>query len=53
MGLTPQQHQALLAIKGAPDDLLSIKQIVERLLVRHHTVAARPAGRSRHGSAHD
>jgi DNA-binding MarR family transcriptional regulator len=38
MGLTPQQHQALLAIKGAPDsDSLSIKQIAERLLVRHHT----------------
>ena len=38
MGLTPQQHQALLAIKGAPEtDALSIKQIAERLLVRHHT----------------
>ena len=38
MGLTPQQHQALLAIKGAPEaDSLSIKQIAERLLVRHHT----------------
>lgn len=38
MGLTPQQHQALLAIKGAADsDSLSIKQIAERLLVRHHT----------------
>lgn len=38
-GLTPQQHQALLAIKGAPEtDWLSISQIAERLLVRHHTV---------------
>lgn len=38
MGLTPQQHQALLAIKGAPvADSLSIKQIAERLMVRHHT----------------
>ncbi|MBS0250636.1 MAG: MarR family transcriptional regulator [Proteobacteria bacterium] len=37
-GLTPQQHQALLAIKGAPDtDWLGISQIAERLLVRHHT----------------
>lgn len=37
-GLTPQQHQALLAIKGASDaDWLSISQIAERLLVRHHT----------------
>ena len=38
MGLTPQQHQVLLAIKGAPDtDSLSIKQIADHLLVRHHT----------------
>lgn len=37
-GLTPQQHQALLAIKGAPEtDWLSISQIADRLLVRHHT----------------
>ncbi len=37
-GLTPQQHQALLSIKGAPDaDWLSISQIAERLLIRHHT----------------
>ena len=37
-GLTPQQHQALLSIKGAPGrGLLSISQIAERLLVRHHT----------------
>lgn len=37
-GLTPQQHQALLSIKGAPEkDWLSISQIAERLLVRHHT----------------
>jgi DNA-binding MarR family transcriptional regulator len=37
-GLTPQQHQALLAIKGAPaTDWLSISQIAERLLIRHHT----------------
>ena len=37
-GLTPQQHQALLSIKGAPGaDWLSISQIAERLLVRHHT----------------
>jgi hypothetical protein len=37
-GLTPQQHQALLAIKGfssvAP---LSVGELAEFLLVRHHT----------------
>lgn len=37
-GLTPQQHQALLSIKGAPgSDWLSISQISDRLLIRHHT----------------
>jgi DNA-binding MarR family transcriptional regulator len=37
-GLKPQQHQALLAIKGAhARDALSIGEIAERLLVRHHT----------------
>lgn len=37
-GLTPQQHQTLLSIKGAPDsDWLSVRQIAERLFIRHHT----------------
>jgi DNA-binding MarR family transcriptional regulator len=37
-GLTPQQHQALLSIKGAAhSDWLGISQIAERLLIRHHT----------------
>lgn len=38
VGLTPQQHQALLAIKGAEGaDWLSVSQIADRLFVRHHT----------------
>jgi len=37
-GLTPQQHQALLAIKGNPGgEALNIREISERLLVRHHS----------------
>lgn len=37
-GLTPQQHQVLLAIKGAPEtEWLGIRQVAERLLVKHHT----------------
>ncbi|WBT39554.1 MULTISPECIES: MarR family winged helix-turn-helix transcriptional regulator [Hyphomicrobium] len=37
-GLTPQQYQALLAIKGAGDrKALGIGDIAERLLIRHHT----------------
>lgn len=37
-GISPQQYQGLLAIKGARDrDALSIREIAERLLIRHHT----------------
>ncbi|GAA4329806.1 MarR family transcriptional regulator [Pigmentiphaga soli] len=36
-GLTPQQHQALLAIKGSPDERLTVGGIAERLLLRHHS----------------
>jgi DNA-binding MarR family transcriptional regulator len=38
-GLTPQQHQMMLAIKGASGkEFLSIGEIADRLLVRHHTI---------------
>ncbi len=38
MGLTPQQHQALLAIKGYPGrDFVSMGELAERLQVRHHS----------------
>jgi len=37
-GLTPQQHQALLAIKGFPGrDYVSIGELAGRLQVRHHS----------------
>jgi DNA-binding MarR family transcriptional regulator len=37
--LTPQQHQALLAIKGFPGrDYASIAELAERLQLRHHSV---------------
>ncbi|MFT3867810.1 MAG: MarR family winged helix-turn-helix transcriptional regulator [Nibricoccus sp.] len=37
--LTPQQHQALLAIKGFPSrDFASIAELAERLQLRHHSV---------------
>lgn len=35
-GLTAQQHQALLAIK-ASDDALSVGELADRLLIRHHS----------------
>ena len=38
-GLTPQQHQALLAIKGCPErDYLLIGELAERLHLKHHSV---------------
>ena len=37
-GLTPRQHQALLAIKGAPECAIpSIGHLAERLRIRHHS----------------
>lgn len=38
-GLTPQQHQALLAIKGCPErDYLLVGELAERLHLKHHSV---------------
>src|ERR1700742_1541303 len=37
-GITPQQHQALLAIKGYPKrDSVTIGELAERLQLRHHS----------------
>jgi len=36
-GLTPQQHQALLAIKGFGADRMTIGELAERLQLRHHS----------------
>lgn len=37
-GLTPQQHQALLAIKGFPGrDYVTIGELAERLQIVHHS----------------
>ncbi|HXH29123.1 MAG TPA: MarR family transcriptional regulator, partial [Candidatus Polarisedimenticolia bacterium] len=37
-GLTPQQHQALLAVKGFPGrDRVTVSELAERLQVRHHS----------------
>src|SRR3954464_664999 len=38
VGLTSQQHQALLAIKGFPGrDYVTIGELAERLQIRHHS----------------
>ncbi len=37
-GVTPQQHQALLAIKGFPErDNVTVGELAERLQLRHHS----------------
>ena len=45
-GLTPQQHQALLAIMGYPEpDAVTVGALAERLLLKHHsTVTASGSG---------
>lgn len=37
MGLRPQQHQALLAIKGTPGEHVTIGILAERLGIRHNS----------------
>lgn len=36
-GLTPQQHQALLVIRGSDGASANISRLAERLCLRHHT----------------
>lgn len=36
-GLTPQQHQALLAIRAAPGDSATVGYVAERLLLKPHS----------------
>lgn len=35
--IEPQQHQMMLAIKGSPDETLTIGGIAERLQIQHHS----------------
>ena len=37
IGITPAQHQLLLAIRGHPDGAPSIGDVADHLLVRHHS----------------
>ena len=49
-GLTPQQHQALLAIKGfGGPDLTSVGNLARTLLIRHHTAVELAARMTRLG----
>src|SRR3954447_14436715 len=37
-GLTPAQHQLLLAVRGHPEGAPSVGDVAEHLLLRHHSV---------------
>ncbi len=38
-GLTPQQHQALLSIRGMPDGSATVGHVAERLLLKPHSAS--------------
>lgn len=38
-GLTAQQHQALLAIRGAPDSKVTIGYLADQLVIRPHSAS--------------
>lgn len=37
VGIEPQQHQLLLAVKSAPGSVAEIGEVAERLQIRHHS----------------
>jgi DNA-binding MarR family transcriptional regulator len=37
VGLTSQQHQALLAIRGFPEPSITVGQLAQQVQVAHHT----------------
>lgn len=39
LGMTPQQHQSLLAIRAAPDRRLTIGDLADQLFVQPHTAS--------------
>jgi len=39
LGMTPQQHQSLLAIRAAPKGLLTIGDMAEQLFIQPHTAS--------------
>lgn len=39
LGMTPQQHQSLLAIRAAPARMLAIGDLAEQLFVQPHTAS--------------
>lgn len=56
IGLNPQQHQALLAIKGTPVGHVTIGTLAERLGIRHNSavelITAKSEGPSKEPRVH-
>ena len=38
-GLSPRQHQALLSIRGSPESMQTVGELVARLLIRPHSAS--------------
>lgn len=38
-GLTPQHHQALLAVRGSERRAMSVGELAERLVIEHHSAS--------------
>ena len=39
LGMTPQQHQSLLAIRAAPERMMSVGELAEQLFIQPHTAS--------------
>lgn len=39
LGMTPQQHQSLLAIRAAPDRMMSVGELADQLFIQPHTAS--------------
>ena len=50
--LEPQHHQLLLAIKGSPDDRMTVGAIAERLQIQHHSAVELVARAESRGLVH-
>lgn len=39
LGMTPHQHQSLLAVRAAPDEMLTIGDLADQLFIQPHTAS--------------
>jgi DNA-binding MarR family transcriptional regulator len=48
-GITPEQHQLLLAIRGAPERFLFVGDVARQLMIRPHSALGLVARAAQHG----